>query len=129
MASPTHRSPAPGAPQPPTRGVLLLPHRVRGPVAPAPQASWLEVVRAEPGPLAAGAAAVHPAGCPLRGLAGGTDPGLCRQAEERHGNIEERLRQMEAQLEEKSQELQRVRAQAARRLAACLSFPRLASAQ
>lgn len=31
------------------------------------------------------------------------------QAEERHGNIEERLRQMEAQLEEKNQELQRVR--------------------
>lgn len=34
---------------------------------------------------------------------------LCWQAEERHGNIEERLRQMEAQLEEKNQELQRVR--------------------
>lgn len=33
---------------------------------------------------------------------------LYRQAEERHGNIEERLRQMEAQLEEKNQELQRV---------------------
>lgn len=33
---------------------------------------------------------------------------LCWQAEERHGNIEERLRQMEAQLEEKNQELQRV---------------------
>ncbi|ERE81043.1 liprin-alpha-1-like protein [Cricetulus griseus] len=32
-----------------------------------------------------------------------------RQAEERHGNIEERLRQMEAQLEEKNQELQRAR--------------------
>uniref|UniRef100_A0A8D0UWH3 PTPRF interacting protein alpha 1 n=2 Tax=Sus scrofa TaxID=9823 RepID=A0A8D0UWH3_PIG len=31
------------------------------------------------------------------------------KAEERHGNIEERLRQMEAQLEEKSQELQRAR--------------------
>ncbi|KAK2099947.1 hypothetical protein P7K49_021295 [Saguinus oedipus] len=31
-----------------------------------------------------------------------------RKAEERHGNIEERLRQMEAQLEEKNQELQRV---------------------
>lgn len=31
------------------------------------------------------------------------------QAEERHGNIEERLRQMEAQLEEKNQELQRVK--------------------
>ncbi|XP_070343998.1 liprin-alpha-1-like isoform X4 [Equus asinus] len=30
-----------------------------------------------------------------------------RKAEERHGNIEERLRQMEAQLEEKNQELQR----------------------
>ncbi|NWI88908.1 LIPA1 protein, partial [Pitta sordida] len=30
------------------------------------------------------------------------------KAEERHGNIEERLRQMEAQLEEKNQELQRV---------------------
>ena len=30
------------------------------------------------------------------------------QAEERHGNFEERLRQMEAQLEEKNQELQRV---------------------
>ncbi|NWI06393.1 LIPA1 protein, partial [Tichodroma muraria] len=30
-------------------------------------------------------------------------------AEERHGNIEERLRQMEAQLEEKNQELQRAR--------------------
>lgn len=30
------------------------------------------------------------------------------QAEERHGNIEERLRQMEAQLEEKNQELLRV---------------------
>ncbi|KAK7938571.1 hypothetical protein WMY93_001897 [Mugilogobius chulae] len=31
------------------------------------------------------------------------------KAEERHGNFEERLRQMEAQLEEKNQELQRVR--------------------
>uniref|UniRef100_A0A8C6KDZ8 PTPRF interacting protein alpha 3 n=1 Tax=Nothobranchius furzeri TaxID=105023 RepID=A0A8C6KDZ8_NOTFU len=31
------------------------------------------------------------------------------QAEERHGNFEERLRQMEAQLEEKNQELQRAR--------------------
>ncbi|KAM9080925.1 liprin-alpha-1 isoform X3 [Eschrichtius robustus] len=31
------------------------------------------------------------------------------KAEERHGNIEERLRQMEAQLEEKHQELQRAR--------------------
>lgn len=31
------------------------------------------------------------------------------QAEERHGNFEERLRQMEAQLEEKNQELQRVK--------------------
>lgn len=30
------------------------------------------------------------------------------QAEERHGNFEERLRQMEAHLEEKNQELQRV---------------------
>lgn len=30
------------------------------------------------------------------------------QAEERHGNFEERLRQLEAQLEEKNQELQRV---------------------
>lgn len=30
------------------------------------------------------------------------------KAEERHGNFEERLRQMEAQLEEKNQELQRV---------------------
>lgn len=30
------------------------------------------------------------------------------QAEERHGNVEERLRQMEAQLEEKNQELLRV---------------------
>lgn len=36
----------------------------------------------------------------------------CRQAEERHGNIEEQLCQMEAQLEEKNQELQRVRGQA-----------------
>ncbi|XP_053121585.1 liprin-alpha-1 isoform X13 [Hemicordylus capensis] len=32
-----------------------------------------------------------------------------RKAEERHGNIEERLRQMEAQLEEKNQELLRAR--------------------
>ena len=39
----------------------------------------------------------------------GADAVLGRQAEERHGNIEERLRQMEAQLEEKNQELQRVR--------------------
>uniref|UniRef100_A0A3P8WTS2 Liprin-alpha CC2 domain-containing protein n=2 Tax=Cynoglossus semilaevis TaxID=244447 RepID=A0A3P8WTS2_CYNSE len=31
------------------------------------------------------------------------------QAEERHGNFEERLRQMEAHLEEKNQELQRAR--------------------
>ena len=31
------------------------------------------------------------------------------QAEERHGNVEERLRQLEAQLEEKNQELVRVR--------------------
>lgn len=30
------------------------------------------------------------------------------QAEERHGNIEERLRQLESQLEEKNQELSRV---------------------
>jgi hypothetical protein len=37
-------------------------------------------------------------------------PDVCRplQAEERHGNVEERLRQMEAQLEEKHQELIRV---------------------
>ncbi|KAB0400464.1 hypothetical protein E2I00_006457, partial [Balaenoptera physalus] len=34
---------------------------------------------------------------------------LYRQAEERHGNFEERLRQLEAQLEEKNQELQRAR--------------------
>ncbi|KAI4890358.1 hypothetical protein NFI96_031716, partial [Prochilodus magdalenae] len=34
---------------------------------------------------------------------------LCLQAEERHGNVEERLRQMEAQLEEKNQELLRAR--------------------
>ncbi|XP_044532771.1 liprin-alpha-4 isoform X8 [Gracilinanus agilis] len=34
---------------------------------------------------------------------------LHRQAEERHGNIEEHLRQLEAQLEEKNQELARVR--------------------
>ncbi|XP_043427952.1 liprin-alpha-1-like isoform X3 [Prionailurus bengalensis] len=34
---------------------------------------------------------------------------LHRQAEQRRGNMEERLRQMEAQLEEKNQELQRVR--------------------
>jgi len=31
------------------------------------------------------------------------------QAEERHGNVEERLRQLETQLEEKNQELLRVR--------------------
>ena len=30
------------------------------------------------------------------------------QAEERHGNVEERLRQLESQLEEKNQELARV---------------------
>lgn len=35
-------------------------------------------------------------------------PSCATQAEERHGNFEERLRQMEAQLEEKNQELQRV---------------------
>lgn len=35
-------------------------------------------------------------------------PSCAAQAEERHGNFEERLRQMEAQLEEKNQELQRV---------------------
>uniref|UniRef100_A0A3Q0SQE7 Liprin-alpha CC2 domain-containing protein n=1 Tax=Amphilophus citrinellus TaxID=61819 RepID=A0A3Q0SQE7_AMPCI len=34
---------------------------------------------------------------------------LTQKAEERHGNFEERLRQMEAQLEEKNQELQRAR--------------------
>uniref|UniRef100_A0A672ZQY0 SAM domain-containing protein n=1 Tax=Sphaeramia orbicularis TaxID=375764 RepID=A0A672ZQY0_9TELE len=34
---------------------------------------------------------------------------LLHQAEERHGNVEERLRQMEAQLEEKNQELLRAR--------------------
>lgn len=34
----------------------------------------------------------------------------CFQAEERHGNIEEHLRQLEGQLEEKNQELARVRA-------------------
>lgn len=34
---------------------------------------------------------------------------LICQAEERHGNVEERLKQMEAQLEEKNQELLRVR--------------------
>lgn len=35
------------------------------------------------------------------------------QAEERHGNVEERLKQLEAQLEEKNQELLRVRGQGA----------------
>lgn len=39
---------------------------------------------------------------------GSFDTFLCFQAEERHGNVEERLRQMEAQLEEKNQELLRV---------------------
>ncbi|XP_050191053.1 liprin-alpha-1 isoform X10 [Myiozetetes cayanensis] len=38
-----------------------------------------------------------------------TKDSMHRQAEERHGNTEERLRQMEAQLEEKNQELQRAR--------------------
>lgn len=40
-----------------------------------------------------------------------SDPSLfsLAQAEERHGNVEERLRQLEAQLEEKNQELLRVR--------------------
>lgn len=33
---------------------------------------------------------------------------LSSQAEERHGNIEERMRHLEGQLEEKNQELQRV---------------------
>lgn len=33
----------------------------------------------------------------------------CPQAEERHGNIEEHLRQLEGQLQEKNQELARVR--------------------
>lgn len=33
---------------------------------------------------------------------------LFLQAEERHGNVEERLKQLEAQLEEKNQELLRV---------------------
>ncbi|OWK17519.1 hypothetical protein Celaphus_00013147 [Cervus elaphus hippelaphus] len=51
--------------------------------------------------------------------ASGTDAVLGRQAEERHGNIEERLRQMEAQLEEKNQELQRVRVPAGRTRLGC----------
>uniref|UniRef100_A0AAY4DXD8 SAM domain-containing protein n=1 Tax=Denticeps clupeoides TaxID=299321 RepID=A0AAY4DXD8_9TELE len=36
-------------------------------------------------------------------------PALWNEAEERHGNVEERLKQMEAQLEEKNQELLRAR--------------------
>ncbi|XP_045329310.1 liprin-alpha-1-like [Leopardus geoffroyi] len=44
---------------------------------------------------------------------------LCK-AEQRRGNIEERLRQMEAQLEEKNQELQGVRVRAEQPLFCCL---------
>lgn len=77
-----------------------------------PPANPGPVVRIEHGPLAAPVVTAHvPSG---RGAASGTDPVLGRQAEERHGNIEERLRQMEAQLEEKNQELQRVRVLAGR---------------
>ena len=46
--------------------------------------------------------------CQDRVVASGADAVLCRQAGEGHGNIQERLRQMEAQLEEKNKELQRV---------------------
>ncbi|XP_074523361.1 liprin-alpha-1 isoform X4 [Halichoeres trimaculatus] len=42
-------------------------------------------------------------------LCGSKDDKTQKQAEERHGNVEERLRQMEAQLEEKNQELLRAR--------------------
>uniref|UniRef100_A0A670J762 PTPRF interacting protein alpha 3 n=1 Tax=Podarcis muralis TaxID=64176 RepID=A0A670J762_PODMU len=44
-----------------------------------------------------------------RGGSGQRAAWLVEEAEERHGNFEERLRQLEAQLEEKNQELQRAR--------------------
>ena len=65
------------------------------------------VVRTEHGPLAAPAVTARlpplhsqPACRQDRVVASGADTVLGRQAGERHGSIKERLRQMEAQLEE-----------------------------
>ena len=54
---------------------------------------------------------------------------MCRplQAEERHGNVEERLRQLESQLEEKNQELGRVRVYMCVHVCKCVPAPRGAS--
>ena len=49
---------------------------------------------------------LQPVCCQDRVVASGADTVLGRQMEERHRNIKERLRQMEAQLEEKNKELQ-----------------------
>ena len=50
----------------------------------------------------------QPACCQDRVIVRGADAVLGRQVGERHGSIEERLRKMEAQLEEKNKELQQV---------------------
>ena len=50
----------------------------------------------------------QPACCQDRVLASGADAVLCQQAGEKHNSTEARLCQMEAQLEEKNKELQRV---------------------
>ncbi|XP_076845262.1 liprin-alpha-1 isoform X5 [Brachyhypopomus gauderio] len=55
------------------------------------------------------AALTKPDRCVGSGSKGTKETKGQRKAEERHGNVEERLRQMEAQLEEKNQELLRAR--------------------
>uniref|UniRef100_A0A8K9UU04 SAM domain-containing protein n=1 Tax=Oncorhynchus mykiss TaxID=8022 RepID=A0A8K9UU04_ONCMY len=68
------------------------------------KAETLPEVEAELAQRVAALTKVSPASTPMRCLTLSVP-----QAEERHGNVEERVRQMEAQLEEKNQELLRAR--------------------
>uniref|UniRef100_A0A8C9WPN3 PTPRF interacting protein alpha 1 n=1 Tax=Scleropages formosus TaxID=113540 RepID=A0A8C9WPN3_SCLFO len=70
------------------------------------KAETLPEVEAELAQRVAALSKPHRSVCTDSGL---KEAKLLRKAEERHGNIEERLRQMEAQLEEKNQELLRAR--------------------